>query len=324
MNSLGGDRLGRFGLDIRNATDRGLLGQNIATNGVPNAAAAARGIFRPYNGFPDTQQVGQAIRPVPHWGLVNAYLGPYRGNTWYDSLQVQATKRYSHNIDMNVNFTWAHAMVLGSSADTDFFFQGRPQVTDPFNRGINKQLNQLVPPLKTVISLTYTTPGWAGGQGLSRVASALVKDWQIGAVLQYQSGQLLTVPNSTNQLTSQLRLAGPGNFGTVATFNPWNFVPGSPFFREGFDPNGDFDPRQYNPATPTDANIASVLAGGQAANGSCPVATCAWSNPANGEWGGTAPYLEGFRWRRRPDAAVQLRPELPLRNRGPLRAERSR
>ncbi len=47
---------------------------------------------------------------------------------------------------MNVNVTYAHAMALGASADTDFFLGGRPQVSDPFNRGINKQLTSLCHP----------------------------------------------------------------------------------------------------------------------------------------------------------------------------------
>jgi len=304
MNSLGGGRLGLYGLDINNPDDRALLGQNIATNGVINPLATAKGIVRPYVGFPDVQTVGQAIRPVPQWGpgSVNSYLGPYRGSTWYDALQLQATKRYSHGLDMTANITYAHAMVLGSSADTDFFFAGRPAAVDPFNRNSNKQLNQLVQPLKSVISGTYTTPGFAS-QGIMRVASAAVKDWQIGAVLQYQSGQLLQTPTSNNLLTSQLRLFGPGNFGAVANFNPWNYTPGAPFFKAGFDPNGSFDPRAYNAASPANSGL---LSGGFSSTGTCAVATCSWTDPAAGKWGSTAPYLEGFRWRRRPSEAVSI------------------
>jgi hypothetical protein len=205
---------------------------------------------------------------------------------------------------MTVNFTYAHATVLGVSSDTDFFLQGRPQVTDPFNREINKQLNQNVPPLKTVIAGTYTTPGFGDGKGADHWASVALRDWQIGVVLQYQSGQLLTVPNSNNLLTSQLRINPPAGFGASA-FNPWNYVSGSDFYRAGFDPNGSFDPRQYNSTTPSDPRIASYLAGGyQAAPGgtlTCPTVNCAWINPAPGEWGVTAPYIEGYRWRRRPD-----------------------
>jgi hypothetical protein len=217
-------------------------------------------------------------------------------------LQLQATKRYSHGLDMTANITYAHAMVLGSSADTDFFFAGRPAALDPFNRDNNKQLNQLVQPLKSVISGTYTTPGFAS-QGMMHLASVAVKDWQIGAVLQYQSGQLLQTPTSNNQLTTQLRLYGPGNFGAVSNFNPWNYTPGTPFFKAGFDPNGSFDPRGYSAATPANSGL---LAGGFSPTGTCSVAPCAWTDPAAGQWGSTAPYLEGFRWRRRPSEAVSL------------------
>jgi hypothetical protein len=230
---------------------------------------------------------------------VNSYLGPYRGSTWYDALQFQATKRYSHGLDMTANITYAHAMVVGTSADTDFFFAGRPAVSDPFNRDVNKQLNQLVQPLKSVISGTYTTPGFAS-QGLMRMASVAVKDWQIGAVLQYQSGQLLSVPTSNNQLTTQLRLTVPAG---GPAFNPWNYTAGTPFFKSGFDPNGSFDPRAYNAATPANSG---VLAGGFSSTGTCSVAPCAWTDPVAGQWGSTAPYLEGYRWRRRPSEAVSI------------------
>lgn len=298
MNSLGDGQLGRYSMDIHSGTDRDLLGQNILVNGAFNPAAAAKGIIMPYSSFPPNQQVGQAIRPYPQWQTTNPYLGPFRGNTWYDSLQLQVTKRYSHNIDMSMNFTFAHANVLGASSDTDFFLAGRPQVTDPFNRDINKQLNQLVPPLKTVISGTYTTPGLGDGKGWDRYASIALRDWQIGVVLQYQSGQLLTVPNSNNNLTTQLRLTAPA-FGPA--FNPWNFIPGSQFFKTGFDPNGGFDPRQYNAASPTDPKVASYLSGGIQTTGACLSTNCSWTNPAPGDWGVTAPYIEGYRWRRRPD-----------------------
>jgi hypothetical protein len=297
MNSLAGGQLGKYGLDITNAADRTLLTQVIGST-----AAAQRGFFAPYVGFPSTQQVGQALRPVPQWGTVNPYLGPFRGNTWYDSMQFQVTKRYSHNIDMTANVTYAHSTVLGTSSDTDFFLSGRPQVTDPFNRANNKQLNQLSPPLKTVISGTYTTPGFRNREGFMKYASIGVKDWQVGVVLQYQSGQLLTVPNSNNGLIGQLRITPPAGAG----YNPWNYVQGAPFFRTDFDPNGSFDPRAYNPALTSDPKFASVLAGGFTAAGACAQSVCSWTDPAAGTWGSTAPYLEGFRWRRRPSEAFNI------------------
>jgi hypothetical protein len=288
-NALTPDRLALFGLNINNAADRALL-----TSRIDSPAAAARGIFAPYVGFPPSQLVNQAIRPVPQWsGAVNPYLGPANGKTWYDALQFQATKRYSHNIDASVNFTYSHAMVLGASQDTDFFLPGRPVVVDPFNRENNKQLNQLNPPLKTVISGTYTTPGFRSPMSTwAKTASVILRDWQIGLVFQYQSGQLLQVPNSNNQLVQQMLIQTPGNF-VPQNYNPWNRVNnGQPFFAPGFDPNSsNFDPR---------AGIVLNTTPG-------PGGTIGpWANPAPGQWGGTSPFLEGWRWRRAPNEAFNF------------------
>lgn len=306
INSLGEGQLARYGLDINNAADRALL----TNTTIGSATAINRGFGLPYEGFPLTQQVRQAIRPVPQWGTVNPYLGPNRGNTYYDALQFQVTKRYSHNLDLTANVTWAHGMVLGVSSDSDFFISGRPAVKDPFNREQNKQLNQNVPPLKTVISGTYTTPRFGlSSDGWQKYASVLVRDWQFGVVLQYQSGQLIGVPNSNNQLTTQLSMALVPAGGTT---NPWNTVPGVGYFKQGFDPNSsNVDFRQYsasvvNGATVYDPNASSYLAGGLTATGTCPTSTCAWSNPPAGQWGATAPYLEGYRWRRRPSEAFNI------------------
>jgi hypothetical protein len=108
---------------------------------------------------------------------------------------------------------------------------------------------------------------------------------------------LITVPTSNNNLTTQLRIAPPAG----GAYNPYNYINGQPYYRVGFDPNGNFDPRRYNPANPIDPAYASVLAGGLTATGTCPTTSCAWVDAPAGTWGATAPYLNGFRWRRRPD-----------------------
>ena len=82
-----------------------------------------------------------------------------------------------------------------------------------------------------------------------------------------------------------------------------NYIAGAPYFRAGFDTNGSFDPRVYTASAPA---ASSVLAGGVQPDGSCNVAQCAWTNPAAGEWGTTAPYLNGFRWRRKPSEAFNI------------------
>src|SRR5437868_14081026 len=122
------------------------------------------------------------------------------GKTWYDSMQVKVTKRFSHGLQANGNFTWAKGSVIGSASDSTYFLTGQALVTDNFNFNNNKQLNQYVRPLATTIAFTYTTPKiTADGKGM-KVLSHVLRDWQIGPVLRYQSGALMGNPTSLNQL----------------------------------------------------------------------------------------------------------------------------
>jgi hypothetical protein len=95
-----------------------------------------------------------------------------------------------------------------------------------FNYPLNKQLNQLVRPFAVVISGAYTTPRMAGDSTGMKVLSQVLRDWQLSWLLRYQSGALLQVPRSLNQLNSQLKRAD-------STF--WNYVPGANPL--GVDPN---------------------------------------------------------------------------------------
>ncbi len=76
---------------------------------------------------------------------------------------------------------------------------------DIYNFADNKQLNQYVRPLAMTITFSYTTPKSHLGDGFAmRAVSQVLRDWQIGAVLRYQSGALIGDPASLNLLTAQL------------------------------------------------------------------------------------------------------------------------
>ncbi len=84
-----------------------------------------------YNGFATTQTLAQALRPFPQFGNINYRRAPL-GRTWYDSLQVKATKRFSHGIDSVGTFTWAKELMMGSEAEGTFADAGA--VNDVFQR----------------------------------------------------------------------------------------------------------------------------------------------------------------------------------------------
>jgi hypothetical protein len=276
-NSLTPATLAGYGLNLANPSDRALLTSLIGGN----QAAAAHGILPAYAGMPSNQPVAQQIRPVPQWspggtgngGIAFVALGPPIGKTWYDSLQTKATKRFSHGLSAEASFVWAKGLVNGTGAETGQFVAGIPQYNDIYNYGINKQLNQLVRPLATVVSGSYTTPGFKADGTSMKVLSHVVRDWQVGWLLRYQSGALLSSPRSNNGLASQLKRADN-------TY--WNYVPGANPL--AVDPNCHC----FNPQTT------------QALNPN------AWTDAPGGTFGVSAPFYNGYRWQRQPAESMSF------------------
>ncbi len=272
----------QFGLNMNNAADRALLTSQVSStavqqrfpqfalvnvNGTPTVPSI-------YPGFPASQQLQQALRNVPQWGGVSPWLGPPLGKTWYDSLQTQVTKRFSHGLQGNANFTWAKGEVIGSGSDSGYYLPGA--VTgDIYNFADNKQLNQYVLPFASTITFTYTTPGFTSDKKGMKWLSQIVHDWQIGGVLRYQSGALIGMPSSNNFLTAQLGRTNPLGF-TNSFGNNFQNLTGQPLFTH--DPNcGCFNPQNTQILNPA-----------------------AWSDAPGGTWGTEAPFLNDFRWQRQP------------------------
>jgi hypothetical protein len=247
--------LNTYGLDITNAADRTIL------NSPLNLAAAGRFQNKlPYTGFPVTSTVAQSLRPFPQFSSGLTPTWAPLGETWYNGLQVKATKRLSHGLDFTYAFSFQKSQNMGSESDG-----GGGQVNDIFNRPQNKVLSVMDQKFSNVIAANYTLPKW----GSNKVLSYIVRDWQIGTILNYSSGFPILAPVAQNNLATLLFR------GTFA-----NRVPGVPLFTQDlncrcFDPNTTF---VLNPK--------------------------AWTDPAPGTWGTAAPYYDDYRGRRRPSESL--------------------
>src|SRR5262249_30585320 len=197
---------------------------NLAITTLPNGAQVVNSV---YPGFPATQPLNQALRPYPQWLGIPPFLGPPLGDTWYDSLQVKATKRLSHGLDAQVAYTWQKELSRGLNSDTSYLTPSPPPINDVFNYAQNKEISGLSRPQILVISFSYTTPGVRGAGAGFKALSWAARDWTLGSALRYQSGVLIRVPASNNNLLTQLA-RGPANnpavWGGGATY--WNVVPG--------------------------------------------------------------------------------------------------
>jgi hypothetical protein len=277
-----------WGIDMNNATDRGLLTKQISSADVQarfpqfqtvplNGTLTVPGV---YKGFPASQSLVQALRATPQWMGVSPWLGPPMGKTWYDSMQVKVTKRYSRGLQADGNFTWAKANVIGSASDSTFFLGQQAVTTDIYNFNNNKQVNQYVRPLAMTITFSYTTPKFEASSRALKVVSHLTRDWQLGAVLRYQSGLPIGEPASLNLLTAQLARGGTafGNSGQ----NFWNRT-GQPLFLIS-DPNC----KCFNPQSDRILNPA------------------AWTDAPAGTWTTSAPYYNNYRWQRQPAESMSF------------------
>jgi hypothetical protein len=290
-NSLSDQTLAHYGLSRNNPADLSLL-----TSLISSPQAIARG-FRPaYAGMPPNSTVVQNLRPVPQWTAPNGiFLGPFIGKTWYDGLQSRATKRFSHGLSGQVAFTWAKATDLGTGSEAPIFLSYNPLIQDSYNYALAKQLNQLVPPFSLILSgSSYTTPKTPGSSLGARVVSLVARDWQIGWLLRYQNGALIAAPSSTNQLINQLGRNGSFN---GAPQNNDNRVSGvSPL---AVDPNC----KCFNPQTTVALNPK------------------AWTDPAPGQWGTSAPFYSNYRWQRQPAESMSFARNFPFGKEGRFNAQ---
>jgi Carboxypeptidase regulatory-like domain/TonB dependent receptor len=217
-NALTPQVLSSYGLSLSNPADIAILTAPL------NSAAAGRFQNKlPYSGFQVTQTVAQSLRPFPQFNSGLAAIWSPLGKTWYDSLQLKATKRFSHGLDFTYAFTWSKELDNISGAALP---------TDVQNYGLSKTLSANSRPFISGLGVNYTVPGWGG----NKVLRYAVRDWTIGGFLQYSSGLPIAPPaaNLTPNLNSIL-------FQNTVQ----NRVPGvAPFTQDlnchCFDPNTNF------------------------------------------------------------------------------------
>jgi hypothetical protein len=263
--------LAAHGLSLSNPATLTLL-----TDALSAPAVQQAGFGAPYPGFPTNQTLAQALRPFPQFTTINTYWDPL-GDTWYNSMQVKATKRVSHNLSFVSTFAWQKSQDTGVEiGEPNPGTTGGAVVNDVFNRKIDKYLSTYDQPFIYNISLSYTTPRIGFNKALSWVA----RDWTYGAFLQYSSGFPIEAPLATNNLSSDI---------FQSTFA--DRVSGQPLFTHDlnchcFDPNATF---VLNPA--------------------------AWTNPPAGQFGTSAAYYSDYRTQRRPVESMNLGREWRIKER---------
>jgi len=175
----------KYGIDPTTAAGQATLAATIGST-----LGKASGVPLPYPTFPLTQTVLQALRPFPQNSSNGTIYGAPLGQSWYDSLQVKATKRYSYGLSLQSAFTWSKAEA--NPAGT---------VNNIFNHDIQKSITSVNQPIIFNTGFTYQLQKYSF-LGSNRLLREAVAGWNVGGLFQYGSGLPIPVPTSSNTQSS--------------------------------------------------------------------------------------------------------------------------
>jgi hypothetical protein len=212
-------------------------GQNLLLSTFASGTPQKNGFGLPYAGYPMSASLAQSLRPFPQFGSIPLVWAPL-GDSWYNSLQIKLTKRYSHGLTVASAFTWSKAEANPAGV-----------VNNVFNRSVNKSIAPFDQPFILNTAFTYEIPKF-GQNRLLRMAAA---GWTFGGLFEYASGAPIPTPTATTNQSSLL-------FQSTLM----NRAAGVPLFMKDLnchciDPNKDF---VLNPAAWT--NPAAGTWGGAA------------------------------------------------------------
>lgn len=220
LNAVSVATLNKYGFTVGNLDDATLLNtQWSRLSAAQLATLNARGVTPPYPSFPTTgvfaATVLQGLKPFPQFSSVISPVAP-QGKSWYDSLQLQATKRLSHGLLANVNYTFSKNLQ----------FTGSPDI---FNTSVGKDLVAANPPQILRITFDYETPRPAKIPVLSnKYIREVVGGWALAGALYYQTGAYMGRPLSgSNNAISRWLGRGPGSAQLKKNpdgsyMNPWS------------------------------------------------------------------------------------------------------
>jgi hypothetical protein len=180
----------------------GSLGNEL-TQIITSAADAQKlGIPYPYPGFQGT--VAQALTPFPQFLSINNMASIVDWST-YNSLQLKAQKRFSHDLTFLIGYTVSKE--LSSNSTTPGYFAGSPQ--DTYNLRAEKSVADVDMPQTLILNYTYALPIGSGKKlrtGSNVVDKWIIGGWSVAGVHTYTAGTPigigtdLTLPTLTSNL----------------------------------------------------------------------------------------------------------------------------
>ena len=167
--------------------------------------------FPPYANFPQNQTVRQALLPFPQYTGAMAPLGAPLGKSWYDALQLTFTKRFSHGLTANANYTYSKTSGSDHSPltpSTGIWARTSAPMTFRTSSGSAPSTRyRAFPPVSSA----------------TKCSAYIVSGWGTGWYLNYQSAALVGLPTSSGTAPISNFLGyGPGPAQLIPGVSPWS------------------------------------------------------------------------------------------------------
>jgi hypothetical protein len=127
-----------------------------------------------------------APRPTINPNFTQIYISRWNGVSFYHGLQVSLTKRMSHGLQVQANYTWSKSIDTNSIA-----FSSGGTLTGianpyPLDPRVNRGPSDFNIPHNFVVNWLYNipTPHWDSG-----IANAALKGWEAGGIFTASSGE---------------------------------------------------------------------------------------------------------------------------------------
>lgn len=143
--------------------------------------------YKPYDDFPDTQSVAQALRPYPQYtNVTESY--PHNSNSSYHSAQVTMTRRFSGGLGVLGAYTWSKA--ISQANDTALQIGWNGAVQDQFNRGLERSIAAYHIPHVFRLTWLYELPFGKGKRfgSASTFVDKVLGGWTFSSIHEYRSG----------------------------------------------------------------------------------------------------------------------------------------
>jgi outer membrane receptor protein involved in Fe transport len=197
----------------------------------------------------------------PNFGSIKSLM--WEGNSFFDALEAQITKRMSHGLQVQGSYTWGKSIDNSSSSQAGDQFTNSIPSLHFFNLRMSHAVSDFNIGRTLVINGTWQVPA---PKSVSGPAAWIVDGWQLGGIYKVNDGGPFTATfgtdgdplglNSSDPWTFPNRLTGVGCGSLTNPGNPNNYIktqcfavptaPSAAFYTANCDPKLGTFPQCFN------------------------------------------------------------------------------